>query len=372
MDFDYSDEQQLLRDSVERFVREQYAFDTRRGIVASARGFSTRNWKLFAELGWLAVPVSEDDGGLGGSLTDLAILFEQFGRGLVVEPYLATVVLGAGLVAELGGLAQREVLLPAIMAGEMQLAVAFAEPGSRFSLARIATTAARSGEGWTLSGRKCVALNAPDADAILVSAREASGAIGIFCVAPGCAGLSTHGYATIDGGRAADIALEAVQVPADALLGTTAIGLAALARVTDRATLCVCAEAVGAMDALLWKTVEYTRTRRQFGVPIASFQALQHRMAEMFIELEQSRSILMMALMAAEAGEALTRPVSAAKSRIGRAMRRVGQEAIQLHGGIGVTDELDVGHYVKRLTAIETLFGNTDFHLQRFGEAHDR
>ena len=172
--------------------------------------------------------------------------------------------------------------------------------------------------------------------------------------------------------RAADIALDGVRVAADALLGTTSIGLAALARVIERATLCVCAEAVGAMDALLYKTVEYTKTRKQFGVAIASFQALQHRMAEMFIELEQSRSILMMALMAAEAGEELARPVSAAKSRIGRAMRRVGQEAIQLHGGIGVTDELDVGHYVKRLTAIETLFGNTDFHLHRFGEAHDR
>ena len=215
-------------------------------------------------------------------------------------------------------------------------------------------------------------LNAPNADTLLVSARDAGGAIGIFRVAPASAGLRMHGYATIDGGRAADIELDAVRLPADALLGTTAIGLAALARVIERATLCVCAEAVGAMDALLWKTVEYTKTRRQFGVAIASFQALQHRMAEMFIELEQSRSILMMALMAAEAGEALTRPVSAAKSRIGRAMRRLGQEAIQLHGGIGVTDELDVGHYFKRLTAIETLFGNTDFHLQRFGASHDR
>ena len=372
MDFDYSDEQQLLRDSVERFVREQYAFDTRRGIVASERGFSARNWQLFAELGWLAVPVAEDDGGLGGNLTDLAILFEQFGRGLVVEPYLATLVLGAGLVSELGSLVQRESMLPALVAGKLQLAVAFAEPGSRYSLARIATTAERSDEGWTLDGHKCVVLNAPNADTLLVSARDAGGAIGIFRVAPASAGLRMHGYATIDGGRAADIELDAVRLPADALLGTTAIGLAALARVIERATLCVCAEAVGAMDALLWKTVEYTKTRRQFGVAIASFQALQHRMAEMFIELEQSRSILMMALMAAEAGEVLTRPVSAAKSRIGRAMRRLGQEAIQLHGGIGVTDELDVGHYFKRLTAIETLFGNTDFHLQRFGASHDR
>ena len=279
MDFDYSDEQQLLRDSVERFVREQYAFDTRRGIVASARGFSARNWQLFAELGWLALPVAEDDGGLGGNLTDLAILFEQFGKGLVVEPYLATVVLGAGLVSGLGSLTQREATLPAIMAGELQLAVAFAEPDSRYSLARIATTAARSGEGWTLDGRKCVVLNAPNADAILVSAREANGAVGIFRVAPGSAGLQMHAYATIDGGRAADIALDDVRVAADALLGTTSIGLAALARVIERATLCVCAEAVGAMDALLYRTVEYTKTRKQFGVAIASFQALQHRMA---------------------------------------------------------------------------------------------
>ena len=371
MDFDYTQEQQLLRDSVARFVREQYAFDARRGIVASARGFSSQHWKLFADLGWLALPVAEDDGGLGAGLTELAILFEQFGKGLVVEPYLASIVLGAGLVAELGNPAQREAMLPAIMAGDMQLALAFAEPASRYGLARIATTAGRRGEGWSLSGHKCVALNAPNADAILVSARAADGGIGVFRVAPDSAGLALHGYATIDGSRAADVTLDAVQLPADALLGTTAAGPGALARVIDRATLCVCAEAVGAMDALLWKTVEYTKTRRQFGVAIASFQALQHRMAEMFIELEQSRSILMMALMAAEAGEALARPVSAAKARIGRAARRIGQEAIQLHGGIGVTDELDVGHYFKRLTAIEALFGNTDFHLRRFGESHD-
>jgi len=370
MDFDYSDEQQLLRDSVARFVREQYGFDTRRRLAKSERGFGAENWKLFAELGWLAVPIAEDDGGFGGGLTELAILFEEFGKGLVLEPYLATVVLGAGLVQELGSLSQRETLLPAIAAGELQLAVAFAEPQSRYSLARIATSAERDGEGWRMNGRKCVVLNAANADVLLVSARDASGAIGVFRVPAQSAGLTLHGYRTIDGSHAADIVLDAVALPADALLGTTAIGLGALERVIDRAALCVCAEAVGAMTALLQKTVAYTKTRKQFGVAIASFQALQHRMAEMFIELEQSRSILTMALMDVEAGEKPARAVSAAKARIGRAARRVGQEAVQLHGGIGVTEELDVGHYFKRLTAIETLFGNTDYHLARFGASH--
>jgi alkylation response protein AidB-like acyl-CoA dehydrogenase len=372
VDFDYSEEQHLLADSVARFVREEYSFEARRAIVKSPRGYAEPNWQLFAELGWLALPVAEEDGGLGGSLTDLAILFEHFGKGLVLEPYLATVVLGAGLVSELGSPSQREAMLPALVAGELQLAVAFAEPQSRYSLSHIHSTAERSAEDWTLTGRKCVVLNATAADVLLVSARDAAGDIGVFRVPRDSEGLTLHGYATIDGGRAADLELAGVRLPADALLGTPAAGLGALGRVIDRATLCVCAEALGAMDALLWKTVEYTKTRRQFGVAIASFQALQHRMAGMFIELEQSRSILMMALMAAEAGEELARAVSAAKSRIGRAARRIGQEAIQLHGGIGVTDELDVGHYFKRLTAIETLFGNTDFHLRRFGEAHDR
>jgi alkylation response protein AidB-like acyl-CoA dehydrogenase len=373
MDFNYSDEQQLLQDSASRFVREQYGFDARRALVASAGGYSSAHWSLFAELGWLALPIPEQHDGLGCGLTELGILFEQFGKGLVIEPYLPTVVLGAGMIAELGSATQQAQLLPRVATGELQLALAFAEPASRYELDVISTTARRDGADWLLNGRKCVVLNAGNADQLLVIARDAEGLARCFLVDPASAGITLHAYATIDGARAAEIELASVRLAAGAELGDAgAATQAALARVIDRATLCVCAEAVGAMAMLLAKTVEYTRTRKQFGVSLASFQALQHRMTGMFIELEQSRSILTMALMAADAGEPLARPVSAAKSRIGRAARLIGQEAIQLHGGIGVTEELDVGHYVKRLTAIENLFGNSDWHLRRFGALDER
>ncbi|MBK8309021.1 MAG: acyl-CoA dehydrogenase family protein [Gammaproteobacteria bacterium] len=366
MDFSYSDEQQLLQDSVARFVREQYSFDTRRRILEESSGFSAANWRMFAELGWLAGAIPEAGGGLGGSVIDCALLFEQFGKGLVVEPYLASVVLGGAIVVELGNNAQRAALLPALVAGELQLALGFAEPDSRYQLDAVQTRVRRAGAGWILDGNKCVVLNAANADVLLLSARDEQDRLGIYQVDPSAQGVTLQSYPTIDGARAADIGLRGVQLAADARLEAADDALEALQSVIDRATLCVCADALGAMDALLWKTVEYTKTRKQFGVPIASFQALQHRMAEMFIELEQSRSILMMALMSSDSGTDARRAVSAAKSRIGRAARLLGQEAIQLHGGIGVTDELDVGHYFKRLTAIEALFGNSDWHLRRF------
>ena len=327
MNFEYSEEQQLIQDSVARFVREEYGFDARRRIVESEPGFSAAHWALFAELGWLAVPIPEADGGLGGGVVECAILFEQFGRGLVVEPFLASTVLGGGIIAALGNESQRAELLARLVAGELQLALAASEPQARFELGNIACRATAQGDAWTLDGSKCVVLNAPAAEWLLVTARDA---------------------------------------PARRL-GNGGDALPALERVIERATLCVCAEAVGAMSALLEKTVAYTKVRKQFGVPIASFQALQHRMAEMFIELEQARSILLMALLRFDGEDDVARAVSAAKARIGRAARHVGQEAIQLHGGIGVTEELDVGHYVKRLVAIEALFGNSEWHLQRFG-----
>lgn len=369
MDFSYTEEQQLLADSLSRFLREQYDFDTRRRILASPEGYSREHWQKFAELGWLAVPLPEADGGLGGSMTDTAIVSEQFGRALVVEPFLATVILGGGLVCALAEASRREELVPRIAAGELQLAVAFAEPDSRYELENVSARAEGRPGGWRLNGHKAVVLNAPDAELVLVSAATAAGGLSIFTVDPRAAGVTISPFRLVDGTRAAELRLSNVELPGDALLGAEGGALPALSTVIDRATLCVCAEAIGAMEALLWKTVEYTRTRKQFGVSLSTFQALQHRMAEMFIELEQSRSILIMAVMAMDGGENIARAVSAAKARIGRAARLVGQEAIQLHGGIGVTDELDVSHYFKRLTAIEALFGNSDWHLRRFGAA---
>ena len=371
MDFDYSDEQQLLRESVARFVREEYSFAARKQLVASGQAFSPAHWSLFAELGWLAVPVPEACGGMGGSAVDNAIILEEFGRGLVLEPWIPTLVLGAGAIASLASEAQQESLLPRVIAGELQLALAHSETAARYDNAAICTRALPGNEGWQLDGNKCVVLNAPAAQLLLVSAREPSGVTGVFLVEPSTAGLSMRSYRNIDGSVAAELVLDGVKLPADARLGDAPDALPALSHLQDRAALLVCAEAVGAMAVLLQKTVDYTRTRRQFGVPIGSFQALQHRMADMFIEVEQARSILLMALLTADGGGDVPRAVSAAKSRIGRAARKVGQESIQLHGGIGVTDDLDMGHYVKRLVVIEALFGNSDWHLRRFAETSD-
>ena len=370
MDFDYSDEQQLLRESVARFVREEYAFAARKQLIASGQAFSAAHWSLFAELGWLAVPLPESCGGLGGSAVDAAIVLEEFGRGPVLEPWIPTLVLGAGAIAALGSPAQQQALLPRVIAGELQLALAHSETAARYDHAAISTRAAPTPTGWQLDGEKCVVLNAPAAGVLLVSAREPSGTTGVFLVEPSAAGLGMRAYRNIDGTVAAELTLAAVHLDANARLGD-AEALPALVALHDRAALMVCAEAVGAMTVLLQKTVDYTKTRRQFGTAIGSFQALQHRMADMFIEVEQARSILLMALLTADDGGDARRAISAAKSRIGRAARKVGQEAIQLHGGIGVTEDLDVGHYVKRLLVIEALFGNSDWHLRRFTEAQD-
>ena len=372
MDFDFSDEQQLLRDSVARFVREQYSFDARKKLIAGGQAFSPPHWALFAELGWLAVPVPESCGGLGASAVDNAIILEEFGRGLVLEPWLPTLVLGAGAIAALGSEAQQTALLGRVIAGDLQLALGHFEAASRYDASAITSHATHHDAGWLLEGAKCVVLNAPAADLLLITAREPSGGIGVFVVAPDAPGLRLQPYRTMDGGTAAELRFTGLLLAPEARLGEAPDALPALRELFDRAALFACAEAVGSMSVLLQKTVEYSKTRRQFGAPIGSFQALQHRMADMFIELEQSRSILLMALLTADGGGDLPRAVSAAKSRIGRAARRVGQEAIQLHGGIGVTDELDIGHHVKRLTAIEASFGNTDWHLRRFAESrHD-
>jgi len=374
MNFSLSAEQQMLQDSISRFVQKDYDFDSRMKLVKSDVGYSKDNWKLFAELGWLMVPFSEADGGLGGSAADLMVVMEELGKGIVIEPFLATTVLAGGVIAKLGSDGQKESLLGGIMDGSLQLALAYSEPKSRYELANVATTAKENNLGYILNGHKAVVLNAGAADKIIVAARTSGQAndkdgISLFIVDANSEGVAIQAYRTQDGGRAAEVRLENVLVSGDQLLGKEGEALPAIESVLDRATLAICAEAVGAMEVIIQKTVEYTKTRVQFGVPIAKFQALQHRMADMFIEQQQAKSIVLMAAMKLDQdSDDSSKSIAAMKSLVGRASRKVGQEAIQIHGGIGVTDELDVGHYFKRMTMIELLFGNSDYQTQRFSE----
>lgn len=379
MDLSLSDEQRLLQDSVERFVRDEYGFEQRKAVVAEADGFSRRHWATFAELGWLALPFAEADGGLGGGGADVAVLMEAFGRGLVVEPYLSTVILGGGLVAALAEGGRRAALLEPLLEGRLQLAIAYAERQARYDLSDIATTARRQeAGGYVLDGQKSVVLNAPAADKLIVAARTAGGrrdrdGISLFLVDRSAPGLGLRDYPTLDGRRAAEVALAGVAVPAEALLGPEGDALPAIEAVADRAVAALCAEAVGCIDHLLAATVEYTRTRVQFGQPIARFQVLKHRMADMAVCLEQARSMAAYAAQHWDAADpqARARAVSAAKAKVGQAARFVAQQAVQLHGAMGVTEEMNVGHYMKRLMAIEVAFGSTDHHLRRFGSLEE-
>jgi pimeloyl-CoA dehydrogenase small subunit len=372
MDFSYSDEQTMLKDSLERFVRESYPFDKRRALAASELGFSREHWALFAELGWLGVALPEAFGGSAGSSVETMIIMEAIGRGLVVEPYLWSVVLGGALVARGGNEAQQQELLPALIEGKLLLAFAYAEPQSRYGLNDVELSATRDGGGYLLSGKKSVVFYAAAADKLIVSARTGGAprdpeGISLFMVEGDAAGLARRDYRTVDGLRASDLALEGVRVAADALIGAAGAGLPLIELVIDHGIAAVCAEAVGAMAVLLEATNEYLKTRQQFGRPIGDFQVLQHRAVEMFMACEQARSMSLMAtLKLDEEDGARKKAVSAAKVQIGKAGRFVGQQAVQLHGGMGMTDELNVGHYFKRLTMIDTLFGNTDHHLERF------
>lgn len=375
MDFSYTEEQNLLRDSVRKWVQDTYVFERRRRQLKEHGGFDPANWAQMAELGWLALPFAEEDGGLGGSLLDVTLLTESFGQGLVVEPYLANVMLAGNIIRRAGSPAQRAALLPGLIDGSRQFALAHTEPGSRAALQAVQTRAARDGNGWRLTGEKAVVLNGDVADTFVVVARTGGGerdadGISLFVVDGRAEGLSRHPFRTFDGFRAAELALSDVHVADDALLGEVGCGLAVLETVVDEATVALCAEAIGIMETLYKGTVEYTRTRKQFGVPIGSFQVLQHRMVDMFIQHEQARSLLLMAAirLAEDDPVVARRAVSALKAYCGKAGRYVGQQSVQLHGGMGMTDEFMVGHAFKRLTAIDLMFGNEDFHLRRFAE----
>jgi alkylation response protein AidB-like acyl-CoA dehydrogenase len=369
MNLAFTDEQKLLADSVARFVAKDYPFETRRKVTAGDEGWSRDTWKRFAELGWLAAPFAEDQGGLGGGPVEAAIVMEGFGKGLVLEPYLPTVVLGGALLAA-GG---RRDLLAKLVEGGLQLALAWVEPRARFDLAHVETRASRKEGGFVLSGQKGVAFNAAAADWIVVPARTAGGAeekqgITLFLVPRGAQGLTLRPYRTVDGVRAAEVTLESVSLGADSVLGEVDWGHPLLEAAIDRGIAAVCAEAAGIMAHIVATTRDYLKTRKQFGVPLASFQVLQHRSVDMYVRAEQATSMAYRAAVLADAREPAdrARAVSAAKAWIGKAGRHVGQEAIQMHGGMGMTEEMPVSHYFKRLTMIDTLFGDHRFHRRRF------
>ena len=371
MDLNLSDEQRLLRESVDRFINETYDSDHRRRSAGDPHGFSPQIWKQFAELGWLALPIGEAYGGLGAGAIETGILMEAFGRGLVAEPYLATVVIGAGLIAECGSEAQKQSILPKIADGSLLLASAHSERAARFDLAHVETTARKTSDGWRLDGRKTAILDGNAADQIIVSARLASdsstaGNLCLFLVPSGTAGITLRDFPRLGGGRACNLELADVRLPADALLGDGSDGLAKIEGVVDRALAALGSEAVGIMQILLDKTLEYTKVRQQFGRPLSANQVIRHRLADMAMQCDEARSIALRAALMADAEPAMrSRAASGAKAKIGKCARFVAEQAVQLHGAMGVTEELDIGSYFKRLLAFDTLFGGSAHHYRR-------
>ena len=371
MDFSLSEEQSILADSIARFINSDYDFETRQKIAAGETGYSDEMWRTFAELGWTAVPFAEEDGGLDGGPIELMLMMEQFGRALLVEPFLANIVLAGGVLRRAADTDQKSRWLVPLIGGELQAALAFAEPQSRYDIANIDTTAEKKGDAFVLNGRKSFVLNGGAAELLIIPARvspDPGGADGItlFAVHANAKGVERKAYPTVDALQAAEISLEDVKVAATDAIGQPGHGLDILRAVIDEATLCIAAEAVGIMQTMHDKTVEYTKSRIQFGVPISSFQALQHRMVDSMIACEQSRSLMYWCVMLNAADSAAAqRAISALKYQVGTAGIQVAREAVQLHGGMGVTWELDIAHYFKRITAIDLTFGNADWHLDR-------
>jgi len=374
MDYQLNELQQMLQQSVDKYVERDYEFSTRQALAETELGYSEENWQQFAELGWLGVPFTEEQGGFGGGATELMVLFEAFGKALLLEPYLANVVLGGQLLARVGSDQQVEQVLPSVIAGEVKLALAHSEPQSRYQLSRVACTAVANGGRFQLSGHKSLVLNGQNADYLLVTART-NGAvddpqgISLFLVPANTSGVSVRGYRTVDALQAADVKFEGVELSGDAMLGPLGEAYAGVEWVTDQGIAALCAEALGCMEALQQATVEYLQTRKQFDVAIGKFQSLQHAAVDMFMALSQSRSMVYLVAnkAGAEPGERRA-ALSAAKNFIGRAGRLIGQTAVQLHGGVGVSDELDVSHYFKRLTAINTWLGDDHHHLGQYSD----
>jgi pimeloyl-CoA dehydrogenase small subunit len=373
MNFELSEEQTLLAETIKRFVATHYNFDARAKIVASPSGHSEDVWAAIAEMGLLGLPFAEAHGGFGGTTVDVMLVMEAIGEGLLVEPYLATVGLGGRLVARAGSAAQQERILPALVQGKHTLAFAHTEAGARYDLREVRLSARRGADGWVLDGDKRVVLHGASADTLVVSARTAGAAtdaagISLFLVPRTAPGVSVQDFRTIDNLRAADVGFRQVRVGADALLGAEGGGHAVIEEVVDYATALLCAEAVGAIRYANEATLEYLKTRRQFGVPIGSFQALQHRMVDMMISYEQARSMAYLACVKIDTADAAERRrvVSAAKIKVSDACRHVSQESVQLHGGMGMTEELKISHTFRRLTMLAQTFGDAEHHLERF------
>jgi pimeloyl-CoA dehydrogenase small subunit len=371
MDFSFTEEQSMLRDTVASYLADHYSFDQRRAALGKEPGWSPAIWKAFAEeLGILGAPFSEELGGLGGGPVENMIVMQEMGKALVVEPYLGTVVIGGGFLKH-SGHPNAEALIGRIIAGEAIFAFAYAEPQGRYNLADLKTTAKKDGGAYVLNGHKAVVIGAPYATHLIVTARTDGGqrdatGISIFIVEKSAAGVTTRDYPTVDGFRASEVTFENVKLGADALVGPEGHGLPLIEKVVDEALAATCAEACGVLSKLHEGTLEYTRQRKQFGQPISAFQVLQHRMVDMFIQVEQAVSMTYMATIKLADDRERAKAAAAAKVQIGKACKFVGQNAIQLHGGMGMTDEMAIGHYFKRATMIESAFGSTDHYLGRY------
>jgi alkylation response protein AidB-like acyl-CoA dehydrogenase len=379
MNFALTEEQTQLREALSRQLERSYTFDKRKELIAAGPGASAKIWQQLAELGALGVAIPEAHGGTGGGAVDTMVVMEALGRRLVLEPYLSTVVLGAGLIARAGSDAQRQAILPAVAEGKLRLALAHGEADARYDLSYVTTQARRDGDGYVLDGAKAVVLGGEDAQTLIVSART-SGAAGdadgitLFLVDGTAAGVARRGSLTQDHHRAAEVALSGVRVGADRVLGEVGAGLAWVERAHELGIAAACAEALGIMTVLLEETGAYVKTRKQFGVAIGQFQVLQHRLADMLMRVEQVRSMTYLAATSVEVEDAAERRrvMAAAKAIVSQAARFVGQQAIQSHGAIGMTHEAQVSHYFKRLTMLEMLFGDADHHVGRFSDAMAR
>lgn len=372
MDFNLSEEQRMLQDSLNKFVQSQYVYENRRKLAATDAGFSREQWAQFAELGWLCLPFSEEDGGIGAGPVETMLLMDAFGRGLVLEPYFPSIVLCGGVLKRAANAGQRSRWISGLIDGSVLMSLAQAEPGDRYNPAHVATTATANADAYVLHGKKTFVLAGPSADAFIVVARtsgapgEAKG-ISLFIVEKDAPGVSVQAGRCLDGQRVAELSLNNVQVAKDALVGVEGEAFPVLEDTRNDAIIALCAEAVGIMERLYKDTVEYTKARKQFGVPIAVFQALQHRMVDMFTAYEQCKSLLYKAVLSVQDNEPDTlRTLAALKYFVGVNAQKVAHEAVQIHGGMGLTDEMSVGVYLKRINVINALFGNSEHQLKRF------
>ena len=372
MNFELSEEQKMIQQSVERFVQENYDLPKRVEISSKDPGYNKDYWGSMAELGWLGLPFNEEDGGFGGNQIDTLVIMEQFGKGLVLEPFLANVVLGGGAIQMGGSEELKREILPSLIEGTKQVTLAYAEQQSRFDLEDVATSARQEGDKYIINGQKSMVLNAESADHLVVVTRTSGGqvdekGITLFLVDSNSNGLEKQNFPTVDGLRASEITLENVEVSTERIIGDIDKGFEILRAVSNNGILALCAEAVGAMEILYKDTVEYTQQREQFDHPLSDFQVLQHRMVDMFMEYEQCKSLLFRATMETiQDPEMAQKTIHALKHLIGKSGIFVGENAVQLHGGMGVTEELRIGHFFKRLLVIDSQFGNADFHLDKF------